>query len=523
MRAIGCSLFLLFLTLQTGYAKAKRFRIMWRDNPSTSMVIGWDQVSGANPKVFFDTKDHGGRVDLFRFAQKPDRVEPAKTMNNHFVRLTGLQPNTVYYFIIADTEGSSRQYSFRTAPNTPNTPISLIAGGDSRNFRKARQRANTLVAKLRPTAVLFAGDMTGGDTGPEWVDWLDDWQETISPDGRLYPILAARGNHEFSNSSISQIFDTSNPDIYYAMTIGGNLLRIYTLNSLIASGGHQRDWLEKDLQDNQQVLWRMAQYHHAMRPHTKRKGEKDELVIHWAGLFFQYAVQLVLESDSHVVKWTYPIRPSTQGLQEEGFIRNDENGTVYIGEGCWGAPLRENDDDKTWTRNSGSFNQFKWIFISSERIQIRTVEVDKSTNASALTDDNRFQIPPGLGIWNPSRGSCVEIFQPAPATSAQPDSVEPTSPDELAEENRKNWIRLPGLKPDPQSNTWRVEFKLLNPADINIQAYNLFKKEVLRTTLGELQPGTYQKPMDFNTLPKGIYLVVVRANGKGIQYFHLSL
>ena len=63
-----------------------------------------------------------------------------------------------------------------------------------------------------------------------------------------------------------------------------------------------------------------------------------------------------MESDAHLVKSTWPIRPSTDADNEEGFIRDDKNGTVYVGEGCWGAPLRGADDNKSWTRDSDSFN-----------------------------------------------------------------------------------------------------------------------------------------------------------------------
>ena len=35
--------------------------------------------------------------------------------------------------------------------------------------------------------------MTGGDSNREWKEWLDDWQLTIGQDGRMTPIVPARG------------------------------------------------------------------------------------------------------------------------------------------------------------------------------------------------------------------------------------------------------------------------------------------------------------------------------------------
>jgi len=169
----------------------------------------------------------------------------------------------------------------------------------------------------------------------------------------------------------------------YALNLGGDLLRIYTLNSMIAAGGNQRNWLENDLSQNTQMRWKMA--------------------------FYQYGVDLVCESDAHVVKTTYPIRPSRESGSDEGFIRDDERGTVYVGEGCWGAPLRRNNDDKKWTRASGSFNQFKWIFIDLDGIEVRTIKVDNAEEVASVDVNNIFSEPAGLDVWSPSTGRVLRI------------------------------------------------------------------------------------------------------------------
>ncbi|MEM1322805.1 MAG: fibronectin type III domain-containing protein [Bacteroidota bacterium] len=380
---------------------------MWRDNPSTTMVIGWNQVSGSNPVLYYDTSDGGTQSSQYQFSQKPDRQNRFKGMHNHFVRLSGLQPNTRYYFIIVDTDGVSQRMAFQTAPDNPYERLSIIAGGDSRNYREARRNANKLVGKLRPHCVLFGGDMTGGDIERQWRGWFDDWQHTITSDGRLIPIVATRGNHEYSNQTLVELFDVPNSNVYYALTLGGSLLRVYTLNSLIACGGDQKTWLQKDLEQHQDVRWRTAQYHFAIRPHTRRKRERNDQLVNWASLFHKYQVNLVVESDAHCVKATYPVRPSRERGSDEGFIRDDERGTVYLGEGCWGAPLRPNDDNKNWTRYSGSFNQFKWIFVDWDGIEARTIRTDNADEVAAVQPDDIFSPPAGLDIWQPPQDEAV--------------------------------------------------------------------------------------------------------------------
>lgn len=415
------------------HASTDRYRCMWREDPATTMVIGWDQVSGTAPALLYDVVDNGQKAALYKNTARPSYVVAAKGMNNHFVRLTGLKPNTVYYFIIKDSEGVSRRFSFQTAPADANSRISIIAGGDSRNHREARRDANSLVAKLRPHVILFNGDMTGGDTPSEWREWFDDWQLTIGSDGRMFPLVVARGNHEASNKPMIELFDVKSPDVYYAMNIGGNLMRVYTLNTMIPSAGAQRDWLENDLKtQGNSTIWRLAQYHHAIRPHHAAKSEKDELLLNWATLFQKYRVQLGIESDSHITKCTWPVRPSRESGSDEGFIRDDDNGTVYVGEGGWGAPLRENNDDKSWTRNSDSFNHFNWIFVDGQKIEVRTIKTDGSNKVREVDHKNIFSVPVGLVVWTPSNGDVITIRNAKANNPAMAAASNPSQSDVLA-------------------------------------------------------------------------------------------
>ncbi len=404
-------------------AKTGRYRLVWKDNPSTSITIGWDQISGKEGKIYFDTSNKGKFPTKYSLSKSPDNVVSYKGMNNHFVRLTGLSPNTIYYFVIADTEGSSKVYSFQTAPDDSNSRLSIIAGSDSRNHRTARKNANKLVSKLRPHCVMFGGDFTDNDNEKEWKAWFDDWQSTISSDGRMYPIIAARGNHEFSNKTLINLFDLQMKGLHYAMSLGGNLLRIYTLNSMIAPGGTQRTWLKGDLQKHSNSIWKTAQHHLSTRPHVALKKENNDQWGHWSKLFYEFGVDFVVESDAHSVKSTYPLRPETGAGSDEGFIRDDVNGTIYIGEGCWGAPLRPNNDTKEWTRASGSFNSFHWIFVDRDKIEIRFIKTDNADKVAENRPNDIFSFPRGLNIWVPDNGTgdVIEIF--AHTTLAAPELV----------------------------------------------------------------------------------------------------
>lgn len=400
-----CALFCVGFSTSTE-AAVDKLRLIIRSDPSNSMTIGWNQVSGDNPKVFY-----GFGRGLNRPAETEVEVTRAVKhmgMNNHFVRLTDLKPNSEYFFRIKDSEGSSKTYWFVTLPDSPDEKLSLISGGDSRTFREPRRKGNVMVAKIRPHAVIFAGDMIAHSVDQEWQDWLDDWQSTISVDRRMTPIIAARGNHEKKNKDIHRLFDVPSKRVYYQISLGNSLMSLYTLNTEIGKGGRQKSWLKKSLVANQDAIWHVAQYHRPVRPHIARKPEGKGQYKHWVPLFEEYGVKLAIECDSHTHKITWPIKSSQDEGNVEGFVR-DEDGIVYVGEGCWGAPLQTNDDDKTWTRGSGRVNQVKWMIVSKEQIEIRTVKIDNANEVESVTEKDRFKTPKGVELIIPKDGKPVII------------------------------------------------------------------------------------------------------------------
>lgn len=406
--------FLLALLMAAGLSSATdKYRLILVDDPATTAVIAWNQVSGQDALLHYGTEDFGSDAIGYPFVAAVTRAANFRGMNNRFVSLSGLQPNTNYYFVFSDQDGVSRRLWFRTAP-ADDSPLSFVAGGDSRNNRTPRRQANSLVAKLKPHAVLFGGDMVDEDVDQEWQEWFDDWQETISPEGRMIPIVPARGNHEMPGT-IAKLFNTPEGS-FYALTWGDRMMRTYTLNSEIpvGEGSNQMAWLRDDLTAQTDLRWKMAQYHKPMRPHTRRKGEGDAVYGAWSKLFYDNDVRLAVDCDSHATKVTWPIKPATGRGSDEGFVIDKDFGTVYAGEGCWGAPLKKANDGKSWTRNMGSFNQFNLIHVYYNRIELRVIRTDFAAEADSKADDAPVtDLPAGLRIWAPD-GDGVVVINPRP-------------------------------------------------------------------------------------------------------------
>ncbi|MDF1851493.1 MAG: metallophosphoesterase family protein [Verrucomicrobiales bacterium] len=384
-----------------------KYRVVWTGDPTSEAVIAWNQVEGSPGVVHFGEKDEGRNAGKYPEKQKIDHSNDFDGMNNCFVRLEDLKPDTTYYFCIEDEKGVSPRFYFTTAPDKAKT-FTFVAGGDSRNFRDVRIAANLTAAKLRPLFIAFTGDMINKDNAMEWQEWLDDWQNTTTKDGRMIPLLPHRGNHESRPASVPSLFDTPE-HVYYAFDIGDEQLRYYVLNSQIPASGKQKKWLEKDLKKHAKNRTHLvAGYHKPMRPHVSAKSE-GENPMHWAETFYQFGLDLALESDSHVMKRTLPLKPDPRG--DEGFSAapKDPKATVFIGEGCWGAPLRKADDAKSWTIATESFNGIDWIEVSPEKMQIKTVRVKKPSSIQPVTSDNSFETPEGVILWEPKGGAVLEI------------------------------------------------------------------------------------------------------------------
>jgi hypothetical protein len=403
---------LLGIVAITSRAATDKYRVMFREDPAYTMVIGWNQVSGSAATVYYDVVDHGTDVNKYAFSKTVDRTATYRAMNNTFARLSGLTPKTKYYFIIVDQNSTSPRMWFETLPDNKFERLSIVAGGDSRNNRLPRQRANRMVAKLRPHFVMFGGDMIDVDNDAQWNEWMEDWQLTKAADGRMTPVLMTRGNHESADRTVIDLFDipTNNNAAYYAISVCDNLLRVYTLNTEISRTGDQYTWLKQDAASKgREAVWRYGQYHRPIIPHQSSKSILTDAIGTWSQTFYDEKFQLIIDSDAHMVKQTYPIRPSTESGSEKGHIRDDENGTIYMGEGCWGAPLRAADRINTWTQASGSFNSFNLIYVDYFKTEVRTINVDNEANVGTLTDAERFTLPANINVFTPATGAVVTI------------------------------------------------------------------------------------------------------------------
>ena len=409
-------------------AATTHHRLVWDKDPAHNAVIGFSpNGSSTNPYVKF-----GYSTDeaTWTTAQVSATRTFQGSLTSHFVRLSGLTANSAVYYRVCDNGGCGDRLWFKTAP-TDNTGFVAVAGGDTRTGWTNRRDGNALIAKIRPLFIMHGGDFTNANNVSEMNEFLSDWALTYSPDTingvaykRIYPVLPTHGNHEDNNyNTLCQVFGTdfngdgqcNATDTYGSFNVSP-LLRVYTLNSQFKNSGWSsyasamNSWLNTDLSNNGSgAKWRFAQYHKPMFPHYSGKSDNTDLHNWWSDAFYNQAMNLVVESDTHINKLTKALKPSGSS-----FVETTSGGTVYVGEGSWGAPARSANDPKSWTIDLASIQQFKVLSVSNDAVEVRTAQFDGSAGTLSRTDraSNPLALPANVNWWHANGvGETLKLVQ----------------------------------------------------------------------------------------------------------------
>jgi hypothetical protein len=389
------------------------FRVMWMEDPAHKAVISWTTTApGERHVVHYDTQprerkpaDYAQRreaLPTFKFTmEEADAGTPEGWAHHAF--LEDLEPATTYYFTIESDGMLSREFHFVTAPDD-GRPVKVLFGGDSRRPpalgqpHLPRREVNRLIAELaekEPDIVAFAH---GGDycSRAEWrfmSDWLSDHELTITKAGRILPIIPARGNHD-RHVGFEEIFHWPGRthDFHYT-TLLSDRVALLTLNTEISVAGDQRAWLEAELQRQRSVpgRWIAAQYHRPAYGSVKSYEGGEPLRLHWVPLFEQFQIDLVCESDHHMLKRTVPIFADKH---------DPERGIVYIGDGGLGVPQRVPDGTRWYLKSPGFAKPAHHVHVlefGDEELRVRAIGLDRSIlDAFALKPKSPAALPAGV-------------------------------------------------------------------------------------------------------------------------------
>ena len=342
--------------------KPAQWRVLWTDDPATTATVSWSTAArGENHTVRY-RKRNSDEQNSIQLADSGRYTGGEFELYYHHARLSELNPSTAYEVQMVSDSEESPVFYFVTAPATTR-PFSILHGGDSRSDQDARRRVNTMIAEMVASsydnddeaddilALAHGGDyIVSGTKMDLWSMWLSDHELTTGPDGRLLPLIPARGNHD-KGKPFNEVFGFPEDDLnYYSISIGPDV-RFVTLNSETSTAGDQAQWLAEELsQSRESHRWLLTQYHRPVYPAVKEPGAGLKS---WVPLFEKFNVDLVCEADGHNIKRTVPIRNG----------KHDETGVVYIGEGGMGVPQRTPKPERWFLQEPGMADQGHHIFV----------------------------------------------------------------------------------------------------------------------------------------------------------------
>ncbi len=414
---------------------------------ANSMIIKWRTDASSDSKVWYGTS----------ISTITNQVTNSTSVTDHEIKLTGLTPATVYYYMVGTTSStltnSSINQSFKTSPVTGTKGkykfwVVGDAGTGNGNQTSAKTGFLNYVGNNHIDGWLWLGD-NAYDGGYD-----SEYQTNVFANGiyadelKKIVVWPAPGNHDYNNSipfspppAYLDIFTlptlgeagglASNTEKYYSYNYGN--IHFIVLDSYSVGRGTNDPmalWLQSDLTANT-LPWVIAYWHHP--PYTKGSHNSDNpTFIDWELVDMRQnilpilengGVDLVLNGHSHCYERSFLVDghygssgqlntsmiknntsgsyPSVCPYQKQTLINKAHKGTVYSVVGCSG---------KTSGTSSGwphpVFYSYNNTLLGSMLIEVNDNRLDAKFITSSSVVYDKFTI-----VKNGGKKTTVNICQ----------------------------------------------------------------------------------------------------------------
>lgn len=268
-------------------------------------------------------------------------------------RLTGLQPQTTYFYRVMRSDDKGRFLvspvrSFQTAVKD-DMPWSFgIIGDTQRNPEITRKCAEGLYG-LRPNMIIHCGDVV--DDGFAKNQWLKDLFEPMSKLLAHVPMYPVIGNHENDTHFYYDYFDLPKPEYWYTFKYGNAQFFMVDTNRDTKPGSPQYEWLKGELAKST-ATWKFAVHHHPCWSSDNDdygdtiKGSPDKPMRQGdpaaqplIELYEKYGLDIGFAGHIHSYERTWPIQQMNINVAK---------GVRYIVSGGGGGGLEEAAPNRTW-------------------------------------------------------------------------------------------------------------------------------------------------------------------------------
>lgn len=306
----------------------------------------------------------------------------------HSARLTGLKPETGYYYqILLEEEGREVTLrgeisSFQTA-SLAKTPFAFTVMGDTQGNPKVNGELAKQAWALRPNFLIIPGDLV--DDGPIKNQWVNEFFASMNPLFCRVPFYPVLGNHERNADHYYKYMDLPPPEYYYSFRYGNAIFFMIDSNKKVDSESEQYRWMEGQLQaiaelertGQSDIVWKFVSYHH-----PSYSSDEDDYGNLWKGkstwgdmrirplteLFDRYGIDIVWNGHIHSYERTWPIR-------EGDVVQKD--GTVYMITGGGGGGLEQAGPIRPpFQNNVRRGHHFVFVAINGRTLEAKSFDLE---------------------------------------------------------------------------------------------------------------------------------------------------
>jgi len=296
---------------------------------AASMVRGPYLQMGTQTGITIRWRSSASTDSVVAFGTSPERlpglVHLTESTTDHVVPITGLAPETKYYYAIGQSDaplvGGDNSHSFTTSPAT-DRPTRIWVLGDSgtanNDARNVRDAFYTFTGDRGADLWLMLGDNAYSDgTDDEFQEAVFDMYPASLASAVLWPTLGNHDGHTADSASQDgpyyEIFSmpangegggaSSGTEAYYGFNYGNiHFVCLDSYDTDRSESGAMMTWLENDLAANTQE-WLIAFWHHPPYSHGSHNSDSDSRMSEMREIALpileSYGVDLVLSGHSH--------------------------------------------------------------------------------------------------------------------------------------------------------------------------------------------------------------------------------
>lgn len=318
-------------------------------------------------------------IGVIRFGENQNQFEKvvSETVadDEHSIRLSGLEPNTRYYYSVGTAKYSTyagSEYWFKTSPEDKNSPIRFWVTGDqgkAGEIQSAVRDAMLSWSKRNPrlSDVNARKDVESVSNPDFWLttgdnayrsgtnqQFQDNFFTPYSSILKQTPVWPAYGNHDARRWAFFNIFSlptkaeaggiASATEKYYSFDYGAlHVVMLDSHSSRIQKNSRMLRWLQKDLAATSQK-WLVAVFHHP--PYSKGTHNSDNpadsltrmqnVRKYILPILEQAGVDVVLNGHSHMYERSWFMNchyglsdTFSDSLVQDGSNESLQQGTVY--------------------------------------------------------------------------------------------------------------------------------------------------------------------------------------------------